>query len=66
MCTAIHSPWYITLIDFLSSAYRRGYSLVVGRPSNFLWLVPDSVAGSGEPGSHRAIRWLKKQGIESS
>jgi atypical dual specificity phosphatase len=36
---------------------------VVGRPSNFSWVVPESVAGSGFPGSHRALRWLKGKGI---
>jgi atypical dual specificity phosphatase len=37
--------------------------LVVGRPSNFSWLVPESIAGSGYPGSHRSLRWLKAKGI---
>lgn len=37
--------------------------MVVGRPSNFSWLIPESVAGSGFPGSHRALRWLKAKGI---
>lgn len=36
---------------------------MVGRPSNFSWLIPESVAGSGFPGSHRALRWLKGKGI---
>lgn len=37
--------------------------MVVGRPSNFSWLIPGSVACSGFPGSHRALRWLKGKGI---
>lgn len=60
-CSAL---WFITLIDFLSSIYRKGYALVVGRPSNFSWLIPNSVAGSGFPGSHSALRWLKQRGID--
>jgi len=38
--------------------------LVMGRPSNFSWLVPGEVAGSGYPGSHRALKWLKRKDID--
>jgi atypical dual specificity phosphatase len=38
---------------------------VVGRPSNFSWLIADSVAGSGYPGGRRALRWLKARGIDT-
>jgi atypical dual specificity phosphatase len=54
----------MSLIDFLSSTYRKAFAKVVGRPSNFSWVVPGALAGSGFPGSRRALRWLRKQGID--
>lgn len=39
--------------------------MVVGRPSNFSWLIPGVLAGSGFPGSHRALKWLKSEGVTS-
>jgi atypical dual specificity phosphatase len=55
--------WSTSLIDFLSTIYRKSYALVMGRPSNFSWLVTGEVAGSGFPGSHRAIKWLRGKGV---
>ena len=56
--------WSTPLIDFFSAIYRKGYACVAGSPSNFSWLIPGEVAGSGFPGSHGAIDWLKRQGVD--
>lgn len=52
-------------IDAISLAFRTAYAILLGRPSNFSWFVEGSIAASGFPGSRRALRWLKRQGIGS-
>jgi atypical dual specificity phosphatase len=44
---------------------RKIYSLVFGKPSNFSWLRPGKLAGSGMPYGQRAFRWLRDHGVSA-
>lgn len=43
--------------------WRRVYGKVARRPTNFSWLIPGAVAGSGFPTSRVEVQWLHQQGI---
>ncbi len=45
--------------------YRRVWSLVMKRPTNFSWVIPNQLAGSGRPMAKRDLQWWRKQGVEA-
>lgn len=50
----------------IGNLYRWIYGCIIGRPTNFNWLIEGKLAGSGIPMSLREIKWLAKQhGIRS-
>ena len=36
---------------------------ITHHPTNFSWVIPDMVAGSGKPTSRAELDWLREQGI---
>ena len=44
--------------------WRSVHGRISGRPTNFSWLVPGEVAGSGFPTTTEEFEWLLKQGIK--
>lgn len=44
--------------------WRSVHGRISGRPTNFSWLVPGEVAGSGFPTTMEEFEWLLKQGIK--
>jgi atypical dual specificity phosphatase len=47
----------------IGRVYRRIWSLVGRKPSNFTWVVPDRLAGSGRPMTKGDLEWMKKEGM---
>lgn len=45
------------------NAWRRLHGHLTSRPTNFSWIVPDLVAGSGRPMSGPEVRWMAQQGV---
>ncbi|MBI2938499.1 MAG: dual specificity protein phosphatase family protein [Thaumarchaeota archaeon] len=45
--------------------YRRLWSLVMRRPTNFSWVIPNQLAGSGRPMAERDLHWWRRQGVEA-
>ena len=43
--------------------WRSVHGRISGRPTNFSWVIPDKVAGSGFPTTMEEFEWLLKQGI---
>ncbi len=49
----------------ISNIYRWIYGHILGRPTNFSWIIKRKLAGSGVPMSLSEVKWLAKQGIRS-
>jgi atypical dual specificity phosphatase len=50
----------------IGNLYRWIYGHIIGKPTNFNWVIEGKLAGSGLPTSSKEIRWLaKQQGIRS-
>lgn len=43
--------------------WRKVHGQIIGRPTNFSWVIQGSVAGSGFPTSRTEVQWLYQQGI---
>lgn len=44
--------------------WRRVHGRIAGRPTNFSWVIPGKVAGSGFPTSADAFEWILDQGVQ--
>ncbi|MYL11492.1 MAG: protein tyrosine phosphatase, partial [Cenarchaeum sp. SB0669_bin_11] len=44
--------------------WRSIHGRVTRRPTNFSWVLPDILAGSGFPTSENEFEWLLSQGVE--
>ena len=49
----------------IGDAYRWVHGKVSDHPTNFSWVIPDKLAGSGLPVTHAEFRWLLQQGIRT-
>ncbi len=50
----------------ISDIYRWLYGLIIGRPTNFNWIIDKKLAGSGVPMSRKEVSWLiNTQGIKT-
>jgi atypical dual specificity phosphatase len=47
------------------SAYRKLRASFIDRPTNFGWIIEDSLAASGLPASASQVKWLREHGIKS-
>lgn len=54
-----------TILDFLGDIKRRIWGIIFGKPTNFSWVINNTLAGSGKPMSKKEIKWLYEQGIRA-
>ncbi len=54
-----------TILDFLGDIKRLTWSILLGKPVNFSWIISNTLAGSGKPMRKKEIEWLYKQGIRA-
>ncbi|MEM0118354.1 MAG: dual specificity protein phosphatase family protein [Conexivisphaerales archaeon] len=52
-------------LELDTRVYRVLLGLIIGRPSNFSWLIENKVAGSGLPVGERGYRWLRDHGVSA-
>src|SRR3712207_204747 len=52
-------------MTLLGSFYRKFHGRIINRPTNFSWVIPDKLAGSGLPSSYDQLVWLAKSKIKS-
>jgi len=45
--------------------YRWIYGRLLLKPSNFSWITPGRLAGSGLIKTHKEFEWVAKQGVRS-
>lgn len=45
--------------------FRAVWGRTTGRPSNFSWLIPGELAGSGRPTTKKEWDWLLRQGVKA-
>jgi atypical dual specificity phosphatase len=49
----------------IGNIYRWMHGRILGKPTNFSWIIKRKLAGSGVPMSLSEVKWLVKQGIRS-
>lgn len=49
----------------IGAFYRRFHGRFISKPTNFGWVIPDNLAGSGLPSSHDHLLWLIKNNIKT-
>ncbi|MDQ6863267.1 MAG: dual specificity protein phosphatase family protein [Thermoproteota archaeon] len=49
----------------IDNAFRWIYGTIVGKPTNFSWIIEGRLAGSDVPMTFSQYRWLVKQGIRA-
>lgn len=49
----------------IGEIYRRVHGRFVERPTNFSWVIPQKLAGSGLPSSFDQLTWLASNGVKS-
>jgi atypical dual specificity phosphatase len=45
--------------------YRKFHGRIISRPTNFSWVIPEKLAGSGLPSSYDHLLWLVKNNIKT-
>jgi len=45
--------------------YRKFHGRFIDRPTNFSWIIPNKLAGSGLPSSYDHLLWLIKNGVKT-
>ena len=45
--------------------YRKFHGRIISRPTNFSWVIPEKLAGSGLPSSYDHLLWLGKNNIKT-
>ena len=48
----------------IGEIYRRVHGRLVERPTNFSWVIPQKLAGSGLPSSYDQLTWLATNNIK--
>jgi len=49
----------------IGEIYRKVHGRFVERPTNFSWVIPQKLAGSGLPSSFDQLTWLASNGVKS-
>jgi atypical dual specificity phosphatase len=49
----------------MGEVYRRFHGRIIDRPTNFSWVIPKKLAGSGLPSSYDHLLWLAKNDIKT-
>lgn len=50
-------------VSIPGNIWRRVHGQITKRPTNFSWVIPGIVAGSGFPTSRAEVEWLRQQGV---
>jgi atypical dual specificity phosphatase len=45
--------------------YRKFHGRIISRPTNFSWVIPEKLAGSGLPSSYDHLLWLVNNNIKT-
>lgn len=49
----------------IGEIYRKVHGRFMERPTNFSWVIPQKLAGSGLPSSFDQLKWLASNGIKT-
>jgi atypical dual specificity phosphatase len=49
----------------IGEVYRKFHGRILDRPTNFSWIVPGKLAGSGLPSSYDHLFWLVKNNVKT-
>lgn len=49
----------------IGELYRKLHGIFISRPTNFSWIVPNKLAGSGLPSSYDHLLWLTKNDVKT-
>jgi atypical dual specificity phosphatase len=52
-------------MTLIGDVYRWIYGRLLLKPSNFSWIIPGRLAGSGLIKTHKEFEWVAKQGVRS-
>jgi atypical dual specificity phosphatase len=52
-------------MTLIGNIYRWFYGRFVNKPTNFSWIIPGKLAGTGLPVTHEEFEWIMKQGIKT-
>jgi atypical dual specificity phosphatase len=52
-------------MTIIGEIYRKFHGRIVDRPTNFSWVIPEKLAGSGLPSSYDHLLWLVKNNIKN-
>ncbi|MEM3833109.1 MAG: dual specificity protein phosphatase family protein [Thermoprotei archaeon] len=55
----------LKIFNFLGDIKRLVWGILFRKPTNFSWIINNTLAGSGKPMSRKEIEWLYKQGIRA-
>lgn len=47
------------------NVWRKIHGKITKKPTNFSWLIEETLAGSGMPTTHDELEWVLKQGVKS-
>lgn len=50
-------------VSIPGNIWRKVHGQITRRPTNFSWVILDTVAGSGFPTSRAEVEWLRQQGV---
>lgn len=52
-------------MTLIGNWYRWFYGRFANKPTNFSWVIPNKLAGTGLPVTHDEFEWIIKQGIKA-
>lgn len=52
-------------MTLVGNIYRWFYGRLADKPTNFSWVLPGKLAGTGLPVTHDEFNWIMKQGIKT-
>jgi len=52
-------------MTLIGNIYRWFYGRFANKPTNFSWIIPGKLAGTGLPVTHDEFEWIMKQGIKT-
>lgn len=55
--------FFVNVMSRPGNLWRKVHGRISGRPTNFSWVVPEQVAGSGFPTTLEEFEWLLGQGV---
>lgn len=49
----------------IGELYRKFHGRIIDRPTNFSWVIPEKLAGSGLPSSYDQLIWLASNNVKT-